>query len=295
VVSETDLVELRSRLLYDGRPWARASTPEASVRLVCGVGVYAPNAAFGFDGRTRRDFLSLPVVLLQYGLAGGLAIRIGAEEAIAGPGDLSVLGVPGENGMRLAPGRGSVHAYLAIYHGYVTPRLLARIGAGVVGPLAPEAKLTGLLTERLALARDSVEPDPRAEEADVFRLLLEIEAWLERRPVEDQARRWRGAVAEVVAASGPRRATIDEMAAACGVGPAHFIRRFRALTGETPASYALGLRLSRAMQQLIETSAPLKTVAFEAGFADAQSFSHTFRRRLGVTPGAFRRRHAWSS
>jgi AraC-like DNA-binding protein len=273
------------------RAWATASAPDARVRLVCGIGRYPRGSSMSFDGRTRRDFLALPVVLVQLVLGGALELEVGGRLRQLKPGMLGLVSIPGANAMRVPPGGASLHAYAAIYHEYATPRLSAAVGAGSLVSVDPgEATvvaLGNLLQQALLGLRDSEE-----EERQIFALMLAIEGLLRRRD-GSTAVRWRNIVEGLTEARAPAAPSVSEMAAACGVSPAHFVRRYRTLTGATPASHVRQLRLSKVMQLLIETDEPLKELAWRAGFADAQSLAHAFRRHFGVTPGTFRARHRW--
>ena len=51
-------------------------------------------------------------------------------------------------------------------------------------------------------------------------------------------------------------------------------------------------RVRAAKRLLLETSAPLTTIAFEVGCSSLQMFSALFRRRTNESPSAFRARHA---
>jgi AraC-like DNA-binding protein len=273
------------------RSWAVASVPEARVRLVCGVGRHGPDSGLSFDGRTRRDFLALPIVLVQLGLGGALDVEIGGRWRRLEPGTIGAFSIPGANAMRLPPGGSSLHAYAAIYHEYATPRLAAALSAGRLLGAAPDDPAVAALCDLLLRARAG-EGDADREERDIFGFMLALERLL-RRSGESTAERWRGIVEALAEARAPAVPSVPEMAAACGVSPAHFVRRYRALTGATPAAHVRDLRLARAMRLLIETDAPLKSLAWRCGFADAQGLAHAFRRRFGVTPGAFRARHRW--
>lgn len=91
------------------------------------------------------------------------------------------------------------------------------------------------------------------------------------------------------------RAHLDEpvslprLAALCGVSTAHFVRIFREATGQAPHAYLVGLRLTRARELLERTSLSVTEIAFSCGFEQSQYFATVFRRKLGVTPSAWRR------
>jgi AraC family transcriptional regulator len=84
--------------------------------------------------------------------------------------------------------------------------------------------------------------------------------------------------------------TLEQMAAVAHLSAYHFARQFKAATGLSPHQYVIARRVERAQQLLREgDDLSLAAVAAGAGFSDQSQFSHHFKRRLGMTPGQFRR------
>ncbi len=69
----------------------------------------------------------------------------------------------------------------------------------------------------------------------------------------------------------------------------HFLRTFRRALGLTPYQFVLSVRMRRAAARLWASSAPIATIAFEAGFGDLSTFNARFRDLFGKSPSAFRR------
>jgi AraC-like DNA-binding protein len=67
------------------------------------------------------------------------------------------------------------------------------------------------------------------------------------------------------------------------------MRIFRAATGITPHQYLMRVRLLRAMDLLRDTSQPVTTIAYDAGWSDLSNFNRAFRRDVGCSPGEYRR------
>jgi AraC-like DNA-binding protein len=67
----------------------------------------------------------------------------------------------------------------------------------------------------------------------------------------------------------------------------HFIRLFKQVYDRTPHAYLTHVRVERAMALLSEGVAATDA-CFAVGFVSMGSFSRLFKRRVGVTPSAFR-------
>jgi AraC family transcriptional regulator len=83
--------------------------------------------------------------------------------------------------------------------------------------------------------------------------------------------------------------SLESLAEETGYSRAHFLRMFRAATGLTPHQYVMELRLARAQECLRHAGSSIVDVAVSCGFASQSHMTSVFRRRLEITPGAFRR------
>lgn len=79
------------------------------------------------------------------------------------------------------------------------------------------------------------------------------------------------------------------LARRCRMSEDHFIRRFRALVGQTPARYVLERRVARAAQRLLHSDDAIEAIAEAHGFPDRYYFTRAFTRLMGVPPATFRR------
>lgn len=79
------------------------------------------------------------------------------------------------------------------------------------------------------------------------------------------------------------------LAAESGYSRAHFLRTFRAATGQTPHHYLTELRLTRAQALIASKSMSLIDIAAACGFSSHAHLSTAFRSRFGVSPSAYRR------
>jgi AraC family transcriptional regulator len=125
-------------------------------------------------------------------------------------------------------------------------------------------------------------------------LILELLAEVARHPVPLEDRRpprWLHHVRELLRARFAESLSLDEIAAAAGVHPAHLARSFRRHERCTVGDYQRQLRVECACRLLVTSDQPLIEIAIEAGFVDQSHFTRTFKRQMGMTPGEFRAQH----
>lgn len=83
--------------------------------------------------------------------------------------------------------------------------------------------------------------------------------------------------------------TLDTLAARAQLSSFHFLRSFRAITGQTPRQVVIATRLRAAAALLRTTRRPILDIAYGAGFGDASHFMASFARAFGTSPGVYRR------
>jgi AraC-like DNA-binding protein len=83
---------------------------------------------------------------------------------------------------------------------------------------------------------------------------------------------------------------LGELARRAGMSPFHFLRRLRDTFGQTPRRLAMEFRITRAKALLAETDLAITEICFECGYESLGSFSHLFRRAVGLSPREFRLR-----
>lgn len=84
---------------------------------------------------------------------------------------------------------------------------------------------------------------------------------------------------------------VAAMAAQSGLAERSFLRRFKNATGQSPMEYVQTMRIEEAKQLLETTTMPLDDVAEEVGYTEPSAFRHRFRKLVGITPSAYRRRY----
>lgn len=80
--------------------------------------------------------------------------------------------------------------------------------------------------------------------------------------------------------------TLEQLAAAAGLSPFHFLRRFKARHHVTPHQMLMALRLFEAKRQLAAGIAPA-AVAADVGLVDQPHLTRRFARMYGVTPARY--------
>jgi len=83
--------------------------------------------------------------------------------------------------------------------------------------------------------------------------------------------------------------SVEEVAQANGISPEYLSRLFRSYGSITPHHYLLALKMNLAQTLLQGGDPPLKQIADQLGFANASSFSKTFKRMQGFSPSDLRK------
>jgi AraC-like DNA-binding protein len=86
---------------------------------------------------------------------------------------------------------------------------------------------------------------------------------------------------------------LRDLANLSGVSARHFERAFRQSTGSSPHAYLMERRLRMARELLVQQpELPIEHIRIRLGFSSSSHFSSALRRRIGLTPRAFRK--AWA-
>jgi len=101
---------------------------------------------------------------------------------------------------------------------------------------------------------------------------------------------WLRMALEVVEAQYREPIALADVAEVVRVHPTHLARAFRAAYGCSVGDYLRRKRIEQCCERLARADLPLLEVALEAGFSDQSHFSRVFKRVVGESPGAYRRR-----
>ena len=103
------------------------------------------------------------------------------------------------------------------------------------------------------------------------------------------------ALSKVIDSMHRRLAThqpIAELAAMAAMSERSFMRRFKEATGMSPADWLISARVDRARELLEGSLLSVDAIAGECGFGSAITLRHHFRRKLGISPSAYKTRFA---
>ncbi len=88
-----------------------------------------------------------------------------------------------------------------------------------------------------------------------------------------------------------RQIVIDDLADVAGMSPRTFQRKFKEVTGQTPARFVLTLRMEKA-KELLACGQSVKSVGPAVGFASETAFRTAFRNYFGTVPSQLAATHA---
>jgi len=81
---------------------------------------------------------------------------------------------------------------------------------------------------------------------------------------------------------------VQVLARRARLGKRTFMRRFKQATGDSPREYVQRLRVESAKRMLESTQKTFSEITWHVGYKDVSSFHRLFKRRTGLSPGAYR-------
>ena len=103
-----------------------------------------------------------------------------------------------------------------------------------------------------------------------------------------QARR----VASYVTDNLGSRIRTTDLATVAQLSASHFTRAFKETFGETPLGYVSRQRMHYAQELMLRSGECLSQIALTCGHCDQSHFTRVFRRKVGMSPRAWRRQFA---
>jgi AraC-like DNA-binding protein len=83
---------------------------------------------------------------------------------------------------------------------------------------------------------------------------------------------------------------VEDAARICATSNSHFMYFFKRVTGQSFLTYLNRFRIAKAQSLLASTEKSISEISQETGFCDQSHFGVVFRKLVGVTPLAYRRR-----
>ena len=250
-------------------------------------------SSYYWDGMKRLGRNDAPLLAFQLTLAGwGYFQLSGQPPRQVLPGTAFIALIPSRHRYYLPEeSPGWTFGWISIHHPYLRARMVKQVAA--TGPLVEVAPGGQLAAIALRLIRGAIKKDFRDRfdaELALFEFLVACEQSAQRpRNSSDEGRRLLEAVRSRVIADLTNALNVAALAAEYGMSRTHFSHFFRSRTGVTPARFVAEVRIHHATRMLVETRAPLKQVALDCGFANANYFSKVFRRFQHMSPAAYRR------
>jgi len=83
---------------------------------------------------------------------------------------------------------------------------------------------------------------------------------------------------------------IAKYAEVCGISERNFYASFKKWSGKTPVDYRNEIRMTAAASLLKRSNLSVGEIAFKTGFEDPYYFSRIFKKSMGLSPAAYRKR-----
>jgi AraC-like DNA-binding protein len=250
-------------------------------------------ASYYWDGMKRLSRGDTPLFAFQLTMAGWGHFQLyGQPPRRVLPGTAFVAIMPSRHRYFLPKeSPGWTFGWISIYHPYLLARMAKQVAAtGLLLEVPPDSPLAAIAGR---LIRGAIKKDFRDRfevELALFEFLVAYEQCAQRpRETSGEGQRLLAEVKSRVIGSLPKALDVNALAADHGMSRTHFSHFFRARTGSTPARFAAELRVHQAARMLLDTRVPLKQIALDCGFANANYFCKVFRRFQHMSPASYRR------
>lgn len=80
-----------------------------------------------------------------------------------------------------------------------------------------------------------------------------------------------------------------DLARLCNLSESHFYQKFRESIGVSPYQYVIDERINAACTMLKETNKPIVEICYTLGLSSQSAFTNLFRKKMGVSPTAYRK------
>jgi AraC-like DNA-binding protein len=87
-----------------------------------------------------------------------------------------------------------------------------------------------------------------------------------------------------------KKLSLDEIAEEAGYSPSYLTTLFHKKTGYSPLSYFSHLKITKSCEYLDFSKLKIKEISFLMGYSDPYYFSKDFQKKIGLSPGKYRKR-----
>lgn len=237
------------------------------------------------------DRAHFPHYLIEFVSRGSADIRLGTERWVLQPGSLYAYDGKVPHRLAASSKNGMTKYFLALRGAAVRP-LLSRYGLrlGHVVKIGAFGKVAEIFDDLVAVGC-SHRREKRKECTAILRhLFVKIEKHaISHEPIGSGAYSTYRQCHDHITRHFITLRSAAEIAAACRIDPAYLCRLFRRFDRKSPYALLWSLRMAHAMEVLRSGGASVQQIAEDLGFADAASFSRSFKRAFDVAPGVCRR------
>jgi len=83
--------------------------------------------------------------------------------------------------------------------------------------------------------------------------------------------------------------SLADIAKEVNFSPYHFIRVFKAQTGQTPYDYIMNIKINKAKTLLLDKNLSVTEISFMSGFRSNSHFATVFKKKVGASPTQYRK------
>lgn len=281
-------------MLFDSSRKGLETSLGTGLEILSGYETRTSQDRYRWHGLKRNVRSEAPLTVIQCTLGGEGLFVAGGQEYPQRPESLFAAHVPSDHEYSLPPHSPAwSFVWVIIHHPYVVSRL-QRLSPPT-GPclrFEPAGELMNTLFELIAAHRQGTD-DRFTRESRLFNLLVAFErAWWSQHHPQNKREQLLNRVRSLIQANETLHANVESIAEQFDMSRSNFSHYFRSMTGISPGNYIREIRLEKARQLLLGTDIPLKRIAYQTGFVDANHLGKAFRKRFGFTPGQFRRQHS---
>lgn len=241
---------------------------------------------YSWDGMRRGN---TPFVVIQHSFSGIGHLKYEGRDFKITPGQTMLVPIPHNHRYYLPPG-GDWSFFFLVLTGREVMRLAQEVlqSEGPVLTLNQDAinELAGICCE--LIQKSSLKSGTASALAyNAMTILLDqISNGPDVEQVQENA--WLSNVTDHIKVNLGATIQVNDLAMIAGLSRAHFVRKFKHLTGLPPSDYVFRQRMEHAVELLQNSHLSVLQIARQCGFNQANYFTKAFRRAFNTSPSEFR-------